>query len=321
MNRSLASVFVLLTLALGGCQGESAPTSWGGTEDEVVLTFDAAWNESQSGALYAGRPVRLAYDASRLPCRGTRYGRPAYSILAHWRVGGGDFQTVQVDGLASDPRGFEPVFVPERTGTLELYFSNSSAWGCQAFDSDFGANYRFQVQEHPGAPGWMGNEAVVIGRATCDGGPCAADRRPLADGFRYDTWARQRAAIRGLYFDVWKAGVTDFDNPDLWRQLDARVYYRFAGESDWRWAYVPSIGRVGNDARYQVSLRELDPFGLYEGCPDAPFTIVESSGGPAQAEASVELYFMVNGVALRGPEGGPFRGTFVDDATRWAGCR
>mgnify|MGYP002132643616 CR=1 FL=1 len=73
-----------------------------------------------------------------------------------------------------------------------------------------------------------GDGAVVISRATCNNGlACDADRRPLTPGWTYETWARQRAAIRTLSFDVWKAGVTDRDNPDLWRQLDVQMRYRF----------------------------------------------------------------------------------------------
>ena len=42
------------------------------------------------------------------------------------------------------------------------------------------ADYHFTVDTNPAAPGWVGNASVAVARATCDGGPCAADLHPLA---------------------------------------------------------------------------------------------------------------------------------------------
>ena len=116
--------------------------------------------------------------------------------------------------------------------------------------------------------------------------------------------------------------MTDFDNADLWQQLDARVYYRFAGQAEWQWAWVDFDRRVGNDARYRFLLRSLDPLGGQtrtrpEECPDAALDF-DPSG--TYVRTSVELFFSVNGHALRAEDGAPFGGTFEDYAGLYAPC-
>src|SRR5689334_22526743 len=98
----------------------------------------------------------------------------------------------------------------------------------------------------------MGLASVAVTRATCAGGVCDADLRPLEDGFVFDTWARQRATIAAAYFRVWEPGLTDTDSPDLWKELDVRAYWRFSEEEEFQWDWVDFDQRVGNDARYAL---------------------------------------------------------------------
>src|SRR5690606_24891531 len=120
---------------------------------------------------------------------------------------------------------------------------------------------------------WIGEAKYAISRATCAGGACAEDLRPLEGGFFFDSWAKQRAAITAGYFEVWQPGVTDFDNPDLWRELDVRIYYRFDPSGPFSWRWVDFQERAGNNARYSFSLRELDPFVDPNACPSVPFRL------------------------------------------------
>lgn len=142
---------------------------------------------------------------------------------------------------------------------------------------------------HP-EPGWMGDYAVKLSRDT-DGARTGAVAIG-ADGFTYGTWARQRAATTNLCFEVWKASVTDWDKPDLWRQLDVRVHWRVAG-GPWSWAWVDLDGRVGHNARYAFDVRGIDPFRPCH-CPEAPPTPL--SGG-AYVALDVDLRVIVNGAA------------------------
>jgi hypothetical protein len=157
-------------------------------------------------------------------------------------------------------------------------------------------------------PGWMGNLVVKIspgGGSACDGA------EPLGEGgFRFDTWARERADRTNLCFEVWLRGTTDRDNPDLWRQLDVQVHYRFAPGA-FTTDYVSLDGRVGNNARYAVDLRPLDPF-RPNHCPGVPTSFV-GSGADRNIQARLELHFTANGAELR--PGGPgtlFQGGFFD---------
>lgn len=314
----------LIALLLTACAEDLAGTASSGLgEPSATMHFDSAWNEWVEGQLYAGRTIEISYDIERLPCRATRYGRPAWSIIVHYRVDGGAAASQVIYGHEAYPgANVRTIDLPVGARALELWFESSSASGCHAWDSDYGRNYRYTVVDDPGAPGWMGNAASVISRATCDGGPCDADRRPLEQGFSYGTWARQRAAIRSASFDVWKEGVTDRDNPNLWLELDVRVYYRYGSTGEWQWAWVDFDRRSGNDARYALALVELDPLGGHtrttrEECPAAP---LERDPSGQYVRTTMEYVFSVNGHALRAPDGGPFRGTYEDYIGLYAPC-
>lgn len=314
-------LFLALTLlSLAGCgsepNGGRAPVaaSWSGGGAE--LEFDGSWGETVSGTLAQNDSAAISYDITRLPqCRGELSGGPAWSITAFYRFNGGAVESTPVAGHSPTGSVIEPSIPLTESGDLEVWFQNSNVWGCNAYDSNFGQNYHFSVGLPANAPGWMGNAASVVSRWTCNGGQaCDWDRVPLAQGFTFDTWARQRATIAELTFDVWKQGVTDWDNPDLWQTLDARVYYRFSGQQDFAWQYVSFEKRNGNDARYAVPLRPFDPLGKGTvvdpaNCPDVALTV---SPDGMYVETDVELYFSVNGVELRPAGGGTFKGHFAD---------
>jgi hypothetical protein len=315
-----------LVLSLAGCAAEvgagevaSAPLE----DDESAIHFERDWTEWIEGPLEVGRTLRIEYDVERMRCRGTRYGREAWTVVIHYRMNGGPEQTQPIFGHEAFPGANVRTIELSEEGTLELWFDNSSVWGCHEWDSSYGENYRFEIGPDPDAPGWIGNAAVVISRATCDAGPCDRDRRsPEGVGFRYETYARQRAAIRVVDFDVWKAGVTDFDNPDLWRDLDVRVHYRYGSDAEWQWRYVDFARRVGNDARYEIDLRALDPLGASAitdpaQCPTMPLTHDESG---TYVQAPFEYYVSVNGTELRASDGSAFRGTYEDYASAYALC-
>lgn len=289
------------------------------TGEAPIARFPADGSYRLEGDLRQGGQLEIEYDVSRLPnCRDTRYGQPAWSILAHYRFASGQTGYVAV----TSGRGTLDVV---GSGELELWFENQGIYGCRAWDSRDAANYRFAVDEDPRAPGWIGNGAYVIDRMTCDG-PCDHSRRALAPApWRYDTYARQRAAIRAIYFDVWKAGVTDFDNAELWRELDVQVHFRVRAEGPFQSRYVRFFRRVGNDARYELPMAEMDPFaGGFRRtdpsqCPDADLL---TSGDPnaAYVGARVEYYFTVNGVPYRESSGHNFRGEFEEYRTLFEVC-
>ena len=307
--------FGALVSSLFGCAVEpAAPADEAAQEaSSVTLTFARDFTRRASATLRVGQRARIVYDAARLPgCRGEQGGVPQWSISGFARIADGPVVTFPVAGLNA------PASVPsialDRAGELQVWFQATSRWGCSEFDSDYGRNHRFAVALPANAPGWVGNAHWVLSRATCAAGPCDADRTALTTPFDYGTWARQRAAIRAIYFEVYKAGVTDRDNPDLWRQLDVQALSRPVGTTQpWRAQYVRLDGRAGNNARYGLLLRELDPLGENtvtrpEDCPAAPLT---RSADGMYVSTELEYFFRVNGVELRPSPGQAYRGRFT----------
>lgn len=315
---------VVLTGLAGGC-APGAELDPGAQTDSVqaqaTLVFGPTGAPRVEGTLAPGGRLRVRYDAARLAdCRGEQGGIAQWAITGYWRVNDAEPQSLPVAGLNASAAG--AITLPRVPGTLSLWFQNTNRWGCVGWDSDYGRNYRFELRPTGTMPGWLGDGAWVIQRATCDGGPCDAHRNGLDTPFVYDTWARQRAAVAGLYFEAWKAGVTDRDNPDLWRDLDARVYYRFGDTGAFAWRHVDLDRRTGNNARYGLRLRDLDPLGgntvtRREDCPAAPLTL---SPDGQTVSAPVQYYFQVNGLDLRPADGTAWRGSFVNYRGLFAPC-
>ncbi|WP_146647287.1 DUF6209 family protein [Labilithrix luteola] len=324
----------VLALSLFGC----AETS---SEDEVVamsgesalgeagtITFSANGDVRVQGTLERGKTARVAYDADRLTtCRGEQGGLPAWTISGYYRIAGGVIRSFEAGGLSPSHGTDKPVLTLDSAGDLEVWFQNTSRWGCNAYDSDFGRNFHFSVNPAASDPGWIGNLRAVVSRMTCDGGKaCESDMDEPENGeVRYDTWARQRAAIRSVFFEVWKDGVTNWDNSDLWQQLDVQLHSRASASAEFQTSYVSFDRRVGNNARYEIPLRPLDPipgnFTVQKAadCPNVDLGIAADGNG-AHVETVLEYYVTVNGVEFRPAGGGTFRVRFQNYADLYAVC-
>ncbi len=322
---------LLLATACGAAPGEGAPSSSSSADIAAtppVITFASSFTQGASEPLVAGKPIRVAYDSARLPqCRGDLANGPGWSITGAYSVNGvyGGSFPVAGAGLSNGPN--PPAFTPSASGDLAMWFEVTSAWGCHGYDSAYGANYHFAVVPAANAPGWMGNTSSLIDRATCGGatGACYDHAQPATSDFRYDTWARQRAAIAEVFFDVWKQGVTDYANPNLWRELDVELHSRIGGAGAFTTSYVRFAEYHGNDARYAMNLRALDPLGGVNGsaltdksqCPAFATTI---SPDAQYVRATFDYYFTVNGVDLRPAPGAVFHGTYENYAGLYAVC-
>jgi hypothetical protein len=114
----------------------------------AVLAFDAGGAPSQSDTVHAGDAIVIHYAPERLSqCAGETGGHAAYGITGYWQVDGGSVHTVSVtrsEGeslVAGDPQ----ITLPHGH-ELALWFDSSNIWGCHAYDSANGANYRFAIQ-------------------------------------------------------------------------------------------------------------------------------------------------------------------------------
>jgi len=289
---------------------------------EATLTFGADWSEGQDGPLVAGGSATVVYSSNRLgSCAAVQGGIPQWAITGYWQIDDGPVATFDV--LSPNHPGGEPVtFELTGSGTLALWFEATNTYGCHEWDSNYGANYRFDVGTPATFPSWAGDAEIAIERFTCGAEPCAEDLFPASDGFLFDTWARQRATVAHVYFEAWEPGVTDWDNPDLWQQLDVQMHYRFDGQSASSSRYVDFLRRDGNNARYAVGLRDIDPLGgntitNTADCP--PVTLTPTAGG-IYVSTGVEYYFTVSDVEIRPAAGESFTGTFEDYADLYAPC-
>ncbi len=331
----LSLIFAGLTmLSAAGMAGCSTPapdeavalgTSEAALGEAGTLTFGADFQTRITGSLQKGKSVRVAYDASRLTqCRGDQNGHPGWTITGYWKVGSGAVHSFEAGGFSPSSGSSQPVLALDASGDLQIWFQNNSVWGCNAYDSDFGKNYHFAIQPAANEPGWMGNVRDIVSRQTCNG-PCESDMQPVVGDVIYDTWARQRAAIKAIYFEVWKEGVTDFDNADLWKQLDVQVHSRVGSSGAFQTAYVGFDRRAGNNARYATDLGALDPISgasspaKKSDCPAFALSAPAANGGQ-YVEVTVELYFTVNGVELRPATGDTFKVRYQNYQGLYAIC-
>ncbi len=336
LSRSLSLIFAGFTMvsatALAGCTASAADASGGlGTSEAALgesatLTFGADFQTTITGALQKGKTVRVAYDASRLTtCRGDQNDHPAWTITGYWKIGRGAVHAFAAGGFSASGGSEQPVLALDASGDLQLWFQNDSVWGCNAYDSDFGKNYHFAVQPAANEPGWMGNVSDIVSRQTCSGGPCDSDMHTVTGDVLYGTWARQRAAIKSIYFEVWKQAVTDFGNADLWKQLDVQVHSRVGAAGAFHAAYVSFDRRNGNSARYATDLGALDPIAgqttltKKSDCPAFTLSAPADNGGQ-YVEAVVELYFTVNGAELRPASGDTFKVRYQNYKGLYAVC-
>lgn len=323
---------LLLALALPACSSGDGADATRASESadsaSGTITFDSSWKQSVTGALVAGQTVHVAYDASRLPgCRGDLPNGPGWSITGAYSVNGvyGGSFPVAGAGLANGPN--PPAFTPATTGDLAVWFELTNAWGCHGYDSAFGANYHFDVRASANAPGWMGNASSLVDRATCGGATnaCYADAQPAVNGFHFDTWARQRAAVTQVFFDVWKQGTTDYANPNLWRELDVQLHARIGSAGAFVTSYVRFSEYHGNDARYAIDLHTLDPLNGMNGGAltdknQCPVFLTTLSPDMQYVRADYQFYFTVNGAELRPQPGAVFHGTYENYAGLYAIC-
>lgn len=158
----------------------------------------------------------------------------------------------------------------------------------------------------------MGNTSVLMAREP-------STRHDESGSFTFTSWARQRAGQAVFTFEVWAPGTTDRQNPDLWRDLDVQVHYRYAAQGPYQTEYVDLDAQTNNNARYALNLRRFDPWSVdgesqlkaRPGIPVAPKK--DGAGTVVGQQAKLSFFITVNGKELRPTAGTDFEGTFEND--------
>lgn len=266
-NRNAGDLDTYVLSANGNWRvGEDAAVCSGDVVVARALDFQNGFRTQQRGALVAGQPVTLSYALDRLTtCRGTHNGFPAWDLRAFVRF---NPSGAVVDGTV---RGFDApngvpsnagaksvpfeVNVPVGTTSLEVWFKNSTGAGsgCEAYDSNFGSNYRFPVSAaSPSRVEWVGNPGSSFSRACgrVDGAPASVT---------LDSYVQTRACAF-VEVDVYVPGLTDSGEAQ-----PGAVFAQAEGKLDgvaWPASDLTFVGRVGNDWRFHYELPKSE---LYYG--------------------------------------------------------
>jgi hypothetical protein len=141
----------LVTLVACAETPDQDDTGAGGKADgrTTTLAFAGDWRETADGPVVAGLPIRITYDLDRLTqCRGSTNGSDVWSITGYASFDGGEPQTFAVTRIVNGKAVAAPIEldIPARAATVELWFQNNNRWGCNAYDSNEGANYAFDIE-------------------------------------------------------------------------------------------------------------------------------------------------------------------------------
>lgn len=156
-SRSLVSLLFATSLVACAADGADDPAGGGGggkaDADTPVLTFSDDWSETQSGELFAGSPVRIAYDLDRLQdCRGATNGSEVWGVGGFASFDGRapvSFALSRIDGSGVVHPVTAELEIPANASSVQLWFAINNRWGCVAYDSNSNANYEFSVAPAP----------------------------------------------------------------------------------------------------------------------------------------------------------------------------
>jgi len=154
MIRSTFLLATALVTSVASCAETPDPDGGGagGKADgaTTTVTFSDDFSESADGPLVAGGSIVVDYDLDRLTaCRGSTNGSEVWSITGWAKFGSGapkQFALTRLDaGVVVAVRA--EVEVPASATSAELWFTTNNRWGCNAYDSNDGANYAFDVEQ------------------------------------------------------------------------------------------------------------------------------------------------------------------------------
>jgi Family of unknown function (DUF6209) len=220
----------------------------------AVLDFAPAFTQSQHGEIVAGGRVTVRYAIERLlACRYSRAGYQLWDVEANVELQPQGTVITRAVTMVTTPPGQGPtraavpidVDVPAGTEWLEVWFRNYDAERCEAWDSNYGANYHFGVDALPAPPAWAGDWGGSFARdcVHADG---------LAEPIIIDEYVRERACTF-VDADVYVPGLTDgaaVARPELiWAQVELA---RDGGAPAYDW--LAFQGRVNNNWRFRFTL-------------------------------------------------------------------
>ncbi len=181
----------LIALGLLGCAtnvdpgaGSPSPATGKADGEETIatLSFGADWSVTQSAPLVKGQLYVIDYDAERLPaCRAqSETGEDTWHIAAYYSLDGlepydNEIELTQQFGggrlyapteQVVDTYQLVPYGIFGGGHDFALWFRGWDDTGCEQWDSDWGQNYHFTIEDEP-APD-AGEDASDAGVTTTD---------------------------------------------------------------------------------------------------------------------------------------------------------
>ena len=210
-----------------------------------TLNFQQNWQNTLGGMLNADGWLSIWYDLSRLPnCRATHNGYPAWDLEANVKflpsgkiVTGSvrSFQTVNgTPTNSADPKRLD-VKIPADTTAVELWFHNWSGAGnnCEAWDSNYGANYRFDVFPDVNDPRCQGFERWTSqygGAPTCVTYPLSSQADASSCEFYLNGFGHGFEGHYGIPFDWTEAYLVV--KPQQGQLLNVGMFTRYSDNAD-----------------------------------------------------------------------------------------
>ncbi|HEU0033105.1 MAG TPA: DUF6209 family protein [Kofleriaceae bacterium] len=156
LRSTLVLASSLVTLAACADAPDAGGRGGGGGKADgelTTLSFDADWNEVADGPLVAGSSIRIAYDLDRMTeCKSSTGGSEVWGVTGFASFDGGAPKTFGVTRL--DNGRVVPVEpeleLPAGASHVELWFQINDRFGCNAYDSNEGANYGFDLEHTAG---------------------------------------------------------------------------------------------------------------------------------------------------------------------------
>ncbi len=114
-----------------------------------TLLFANDWSEAVYGTPRAGQSFVVDYDISRLSgCRQTYNGMDTWDVAVQYRFDGGAVQEQSLTVVNGYQRSRAPITLSAPAGArqVEMWFKKWDRTSCVSWDSNYGANYRFNLQ-------------------------------------------------------------------------------------------------------------------------------------------------------------------------------
>ena len=143
--RKALPFFALLFACGPAATGTSTEST---TTSGATIDFAKDWSITETGSLVPSSTMTVRYDLDRLgKCRFQEYGGPAWAVLAYVSFDGGAPKTLVLAPHQGVTSGIVEETIPVPAASdVAFWFYASDDSGCVQWDSNYGKNFHFSIQ-------------------------------------------------------------------------------------------------------------------------------------------------------------------------------